>query len=181
MIHNNLNELFTDCADAIREKDGTGDVIIADNFPERIRSIVTSDPNLIFESRYTTVLGSGKLNSTTIELTPNASTTDSVAAYDTTGSSAVSKDKSVFFSVIMLTGPWQYMSSAATRVTNTIAIALKPNEPVIKDFSYGDLSYRVEAQLTTNASSWINSIKITNTSSVTLRYTKAYVTCCIYH
>lgn len=36
-----LAELFTDIADAIREKDGTTDTIVANNFPARIQAIQT--------------------------------------------------------------------------------------------------------------------------------------------
>ncbi len=39
--HGTLTELFTDTADAIREKKGTSDPIVADNFPEEIRNLPT--------------------------------------------------------------------------------------------------------------------------------------------
>ena len=39
--HNTLRNLFTDIADAIREKTGSTDAIIADNFPNIIRNITT--------------------------------------------------------------------------------------------------------------------------------------------
>lgn len=41
-IHETLNSLFTDIADAIREVDGTEDTIIADNFPDKIKGIDTA-------------------------------------------------------------------------------------------------------------------------------------------
>jgi len=39
--HENLASLFTDTADAIREKTGESEAITADHFPERIRAIPT--------------------------------------------------------------------------------------------------------------------------------------------
>lgn len=39
--HNDLTTLFTDIADAIREKTGSTDIIVADDFPETIESIET--------------------------------------------------------------------------------------------------------------------------------------------
>lgn len=47
--HNNLTSLFSDIADAIREKNGSTDTIIADNFPSVIAAIDTQedlDPEL---------------------------------------------------------------------------------------------------------------------------------------
>ena len=37
--HNNLNELFTDIADAIRSKTDSTDTIVADDFPDKIEEI----------------------------------------------------------------------------------------------------------------------------------------------
>lgn len=47
--HNNLKSLFSDIADAIREKNGSTDTIVADNFPSVIAAIDTQedlDPEL---------------------------------------------------------------------------------------------------------------------------------------
>lgn len=40
--HTTLRELFTDIADAIREKRGVASELVADNFPEEIRAITTT-------------------------------------------------------------------------------------------------------------------------------------------
>lgn len=45
--HSTLTDLFTDIADAIREKTGGTETIIADNFPEAIDSILTPTDNTI--------------------------------------------------------------------------------------------------------------------------------------
>lgn len=41
--HTNLQSLFSDIADAIREKKGAAGTIVADVFPDKIRSIPSSD------------------------------------------------------------------------------------------------------------------------------------------
>lgn len=41
--HSTLTSLFTDIADAIREKTGSTGTIIADNFPETIATIDTQE------------------------------------------------------------------------------------------------------------------------------------------
>lgn len=42
-VHNTLEELFTGIADAIREKEGSAAVIVADDFPERVKNLATHD------------------------------------------------------------------------------------------------------------------------------------------
>lgn len=39
--HDTLNSLFTDIADAIREKTGSTEQIVADDFPEKIKELPT--------------------------------------------------------------------------------------------------------------------------------------------
>ena len=49
--HATLVSLFSDCANAIREKDGTTESIIADDFPEHIRAIPTGGGALRYYKR----------------------------------------------------------------------------------------------------------------------------------
>ena len=48
--HVNLDSLFNDIADAIRETTETSDLIIADDFPDVIRNILPVEPYLTFKS-----------------------------------------------------------------------------------------------------------------------------------
>lgn len=48
--HETLVSLFEDCADAIREKDGTSSPIVADLFPEKIRAIPQGGGDITVES-----------------------------------------------------------------------------------------------------------------------------------
>ena len=48
----NLSSLFTDIADAIREKKGTNESIIADYFPDEISSIESGGGIINFEQKF---------------------------------------------------------------------------------------------------------------------------------
>ena len=61
--HSNLTSLFTDIANAIREKTGTTGQIVADKFPENIRGIViNNDDNNTTDIAYNTILTRNYIN-----------------------------------------------------------------------------------------------------------------------
>ena len=172
MKHNTLASLFSDCADAIRERTHSLEPVVADDLPEEILNVgkadILSEPDDGLKFAQETATSYAK------SIEANSTVTESYNITD--GKNNIPFNASIKSIVFLMDLP--YLSGG---VAKSIAFSLIPGKTIVYNYIDGavscEISVKAELYFYTY---WRIYVTIDNKSSRKLQYTTKHTTCCIY-